>query len=397
MIEAYEIGISLVLQDGVSDGIALIRRDLAALDRAIAATSQNLARLAAATPASIAAPVRLPATRNPPAPEPPVTEAASPPSPAPVVAPPLPAIRVSLPASQAVPQPPPPPRLRSHRRRLSRHHPLPRDRQRPSNPLRSQRHRFRFWRPRRKGPVRRQERPTRDSSRRPLSRPQYHGHHRLSVPTPCSHHPRQQSQPRPPLPPLPALVRPAMAALPSVSVARETLPPPGPSAPWSRRHPPTPGRRSGNPTQDLLRPCRDPQLRPPRHRRRPHPRRCGGRSHGRRPHSRRCGRRSRRRRLRPSHAKPRPRSPTPILWSRAVIRRHRPAAPRPASGPPLPRRRPPANTTPRLRHRFPSLAHSSRRPALLSSKPPSLPNPPPSPSSPSRETSSSTAPASAAG
>ena len=45
MLEAYEIGISLALQDGVSAGIALIRRDLAALDRAIAATSQNLARL----------------------------------------------------------------------------------------------------------------------------------------------------------------------------------------------------------------------------------------------------------------------------------------------------------------------------------------------------------------
>ena len=44
MLEAYEVGISLALQDGVSDGIALIRRDLAALDRAIAATSQNLAQ-----------------------------------------------------------------------------------------------------------------------------------------------------------------------------------------------------------------------------------------------------------------------------------------------------------------------------------------------------------------
>ena len=47
MLEAYEIGISLALQDGVSAGIALIRRDLAALDRAIAATSQNLAQLQA--------------------------------------------------------------------------------------------------------------------------------------------------------------------------------------------------------------------------------------------------------------------------------------------------------------------------------------------------------------
>ena len=47
MLEAYEIGISLALQDGVSAGIALIRRDLDALDRAIAATSQNLVSLQA--------------------------------------------------------------------------------------------------------------------------------------------------------------------------------------------------------------------------------------------------------------------------------------------------------------------------------------------------------------
>jgi len=54
MTEAYEIGITLALQDGVSDGIAIIRRDLAALDRAIAATSANLAHLhqAEATPPS---------------------------------------------------------------------------------------------------------------------------------------------------------------------------------------------------------------------------------------------------------------------------------------------------------------------------------------------------------
>ena len=45
MIEAYEIGISLALQDGVSAGIALIRRDLETLDRAIAATSQHLTQL----------------------------------------------------------------------------------------------------------------------------------------------------------------------------------------------------------------------------------------------------------------------------------------------------------------------------------------------------------------
>ena len=45
MPEAYEVGITLALQDGVSAGIQLIRRDLALLDRAIAATSQNLSRL----------------------------------------------------------------------------------------------------------------------------------------------------------------------------------------------------------------------------------------------------------------------------------------------------------------------------------------------------------------
>ena len=47
MPEAYEVGITLALQDGVSAGIELIQRDLAVLDRAIAATSQNLAKLQA--------------------------------------------------------------------------------------------------------------------------------------------------------------------------------------------------------------------------------------------------------------------------------------------------------------------------------------------------------------
>ncbi len=59
MLEAYEIGISLALQDGVSAGIASIRRDLDTLDRAIAATSQNLARLQ--TQAGSAAAVHAPA------------------------------------------------------------------------------------------------------------------------------------------------------------------------------------------------------------------------------------------------------------------------------------------------------------------------------------------------
>ena len=47
MPEAYEVGITLALQDGVSAGIQLIQRDLALLDRAIAATSQNLTALGA--------------------------------------------------------------------------------------------------------------------------------------------------------------------------------------------------------------------------------------------------------------------------------------------------------------------------------------------------------------
>ena len=66
MLEAYEIGITLALQDGVSAGITLIRRDLDALDRAIAATSQNLSRLQAQS--GIAAPTRasLPSPPKPP-------------------------------------------------------------------------------------------------------------------------------------------------------------------------------------------------------------------------------------------------------------------------------------------------------------------------------------------
>ncbi len=42
MIEAYEIGIKLALQDGISDGIAAIRRDLGSLDQAIAQTALRL-------------------------------------------------------------------------------------------------------------------------------------------------------------------------------------------------------------------------------------------------------------------------------------------------------------------------------------------------------------------
>ena len=42
MIEAYEIGIKLALQDGISEGIAAIRRDLGSLDQAIAQTTLRL-------------------------------------------------------------------------------------------------------------------------------------------------------------------------------------------------------------------------------------------------------------------------------------------------------------------------------------------------------------------
>lgn len=45
MIDAYEIGIQLLLQDDVSAGLAVINRGLAEVDRAIAATSANLAGL----------------------------------------------------------------------------------------------------------------------------------------------------------------------------------------------------------------------------------------------------------------------------------------------------------------------------------------------------------------
>ncbi len=45
MIDAYEIGIQLLLQDDVSAGLAIINRELAEVDRAIAATSAGLSNL----------------------------------------------------------------------------------------------------------------------------------------------------------------------------------------------------------------------------------------------------------------------------------------------------------------------------------------------------------------
>jgi hypothetical protein len=45
MIDAYEIGIQLALQDGVSAGLEVISRELAEVDRAVAATSAGIANL----------------------------------------------------------------------------------------------------------------------------------------------------------------------------------------------------------------------------------------------------------------------------------------------------------------------------------------------------------------
>ena len=55
MIDAYTIGITLALNNGVADGIAAIRRDLAALDRAVDASAAGLAQLRAAATGSFAA------------------------------------------------------------------------------------------------------------------------------------------------------------------------------------------------------------------------------------------------------------------------------------------------------------------------------------------------------
>ena len=43
MTEAYEIGIKLALDNGVSEGLALVRRDLAATDAAVEASAARLA------------------------------------------------------------------------------------------------------------------------------------------------------------------------------------------------------------------------------------------------------------------------------------------------------------------------------------------------------------------
>ena len=60
MIEAYEIGIRLALQDGVSEGIVAIRRDLGSLDQAIAQTTLRLGQLQRIGAQALAASQELP-------------------------------------------------------------------------------------------------------------------------------------------------------------------------------------------------------------------------------------------------------------------------------------------------------------------------------------------------
>ena len=45
MIDAYTIGITIALDDGVSAGVATIKQDLLALDRAVQATAAGLLAL----------------------------------------------------------------------------------------------------------------------------------------------------------------------------------------------------------------------------------------------------------------------------------------------------------------------------------------------------------------
>jgi len=74
MIDAYEIGIQLALQDGVSAGLEVIGRELAEVDRAVAATSAGLQSLTLAAQgavraASAATGVQIPATAQVPSTE----------------------------------------------------------------------------------------------------------------------------------------------------------------------------------------------------------------------------------------------------------------------------------------------------------------------------------------
>lgn len=117
MIEAYEIGIKLALQDGVSEGIAAIRRDLGSLDQAIAQTALRLGALQRIGAQALAAsqgqaeqavsgplPRRPAAVTVPPLPREPETVVASPPVEMPPVGPArVPATRVSSSAPALLP------------------------------------------------------------------------------------------------------------------------------------------------------------------------------------------------------------------------------------------------------------------------------------------------------
>ncbi len=118
MIEAYEIGIKLALQDGISDGIAAIRRDLGSLDQAIAQTALRLdalqrigARALAASQGRVEQAVSGPLPRRPAAvmvPPPPPGEPETLAAPSPVEVAPVGPTRASVarvPASAPVPAP----------------------------------------------------------------------------------------------------------------------------------------------------------------------------------------------------------------------------------------------------------------------------------------------------
>jgi outer membrane biosynthesis protein TonB len=125
MIDAYTIGITLALNNGVSEGVAAIRRDLEALDRAVDASAAGLAHLRQAAEATVAgaaadiarlmeatrraaaqlprSPVPEPAPARDVAPEPSASPAASPPPPPG----PVPTRQHEPAATEAPPTPPP--------------------------------------------------------------------------------------------------------------------------------------------------------------------------------------------------------------------------------------------------------------------------------------------------
>ncbi len=78
MIDAYEIGIQLALQDGVSAGLQVIGRELAEVDRAIAATSAGLQQLTRAAEGAVGAAAAAARVSLPSVPRPEAAEAPSP-------------------------------------------------------------------------------------------------------------------------------------------------------------------------------------------------------------------------------------------------------------------------------------------------------------------------------